>query len=226
MKKLLTMSLAILFVLGLSVAAMAGDGAGIAGSVHDLRSVFTGNTELCGYCHAPHSQGRAEAIDGPLWAHTQPDTTGYTMYTYTDLDGVADAEPTGISKACLGCHDGTVGLDEYQGLNAGSTNFIGTNGTSATAQIPNPAIGVQDMSGTHPISVTYADFGGAAPSMKDPATSVLGTAGFIADFLQENKVQCHTCHDVHNDGNESVIGTPLLRETDAGSALCTSCHVK
>ncbi len=223
MKKLLTLSLAILFVLGFSMVAFAGNGVGVSGSVHDMRLTAIGGTELCGYCHAPHSQGRAESTDGPLWAHTQPDTTGYTMYTYTSEDGVTDSEPTGISKACLGCHDGTVALDEYQDVTAATTTIIDVR---PSAQVPNVAVGTQDLSGTHPISVTYVEQDSYGNTILNAPTSPFGTAGSIADYLQGGKVQCSTCHDVHDDVVDSVVGTPLLRVTDSGSTLCVTCHNK
>ena len=230
MRKLVTLALATLFVLGLGVAAMAGDGTGITGSVHDMRQVLPGTTEVCGYCHAPHSAGRANSVDGPLWAHDESTGT-YTMYASGDIDGATDAAPSGNSKACLGCHDGTIGVDQYQGLNSPSSNTIDAIANSPSFQIPDPAIGgsvsTPSLQGTHPISIVYEELDAKGnPSLKPAATSILGTAGYIADYLQNGKVQCSTCHDVHNDGNESVVGTPLLRADDAGSVLCTSCHIK
>lgn len=52
----------------------------------------------------------------------------------------------------------------------------------------------------------------------------------MAATLDNGKVQCSTCHDVHDQ--ESVPGTHLLRTaqspTEGGvpSGLCLTCHLK
>jgi hypothetical protein len=55
----------------------------------------------------------------------------------------------------------------------------------------------------------------------------MGTSGTIADVLDAGKVQCSSCHDVHDQ--ESVAGTHLLRVLNNGanpSGLCLTCHIK
>ena len=58
----------------------------------------------------------------------------------------------------------------------------------------------------------------------------MGTSGTIANVLDQDKVQCSSCHDVHEQ--ESVAGTNLLRVAQTvaqggnPSGLCLTCHVK
>jgi len=85
-----------------------------------------------------------------------------------------------------------------------------------------------DLNRTHPISVTYNT---ADPGL-NPLTTTMGTSGTIEDVLDNGKVQCSSCHDVHDQ--ESVANTHLLRvrqKGDAGtgagaSSLCLTCHNK
>ncbi|MCR4332912.1 MAG: hypothetical protein NUV34_09470, partial [Sulfuricaulis sp.] len=61
-------------------------------------------------------------------------------------------------------------------------------------------------------------------------TTAMGTSGTIADVLDGGKVQCSSCHDVHDQ--ESVTGSHLLRvaqtvtQGGAASGLCLTCHNK
>jgi hypothetical protein len=58
----------------------------------------------------------------------------------------------------------------------------------------------------------------------------MGTSGTIADVLDAGKVQCSSCHDVHDQ--ESVAGTHLVRVAQSvaqggvASGLCLTCHDK
>jgi hypothetical protein len=159
-----------------------------------------------------------------LWNHESVNLT-YTLYTSAagPLDGTP-TQPDSTSKLCLGCHDGAVALDDFGGA-TGGTNFI-----SAGAQIPK--IGNQDLSRTHPISIDYVDGAGTGMVPTGGGANAFGPNGLtFEDVLDINdKVQCSTCHDVHNEGvPESEPNTPLLRvlnETPTPSGLCLACHIK
>jgi predicted CXXCH cytochrome family protein len=45
----------------------------------------------------------------------------------------------------------------------------------------------------------------------------------VNDVLFGGKVECESCHDVHNTQND---GLKLLWVEDTGSNLCFSCHAK
>ncbi|MFQ5608173.1 MAG: hypothetical protein ACE5GA_09525, partial [Candidatus Zixiibacteriota bacterium] len=62
----------------------------------------------------------------------------------------------------------------------------------------------------------------------DP-TAPMGTSGTINEVLENGKVQCSSCHDVHD--NEAVGATHLLRVSQKASmgqasGLCLTCHNK
>ncbi len=192
----------------LAVGSMAN--AQISGSDHD----FSGETwnpgaEICAPCHTPHNAATSVAgFSGLLWNHDLTTAT-FQMYTSATLDGAIDAGPGGTSLMCLSCHDGTVGLGDF-----GGASHATTMGGSAL-------IGT-DLRGEHPISIVY----NVADIELNPISSGLGGgAQLISDVLEGGKVECSSCHDVHNSPNEA-FGSKLLRGTMAGSALCLDCHNK
>lgn len=181
--------------------------AGIQGSVHDFSS-RTWNTsgEICVVCHTPHNAGDNIV---PLWAHRTTQST-FTVYSSATLNARM-GQPSGVSLACLSCHDGTVALDSY-GSKTG-TEFITGNALLGT-----------DLSNDHPISFTYdTALATTSGDLQDPSTASSGVGNSIQkDLLRNNKVECISCHDVHNGANSQH----LLVKANASSALCLTCHKK
>lgn len=221
MKKVFILALAVLLTAGIASIALAGitDPA----SPHNLTAEITGLTEPCRICHTPHAA--VAPADGPLWNH-ELSVAAYTMYSSDSLDGAIAGSPTGVSKLCLGCHDGTVAIDSYEGV----TGAIAITDAPFNA---NPGLTIDpDLSDTHPISIEYRP--GVDPELEDPTTATIGTGTAIlpiekymedtdADSVGDT-LHCSTCHDVHD--TEAVTGTALLRTTNSGSALCVECHIK
>src|SRR6516225_6104691 len=96
--------------------------AGIVNSPHDF-STRSWNTDpadpntVCAVCHTPH---HADSTVVPLWSHQSTAST-FVMYNnanvpVANLQAPVDAQPAGISKACLSCHDGTVAINTYGGI--------------------------------------------------------------------------------------------------------------
>lgn len=206
-----------------------GFGAGIAGSPHDF-NLETWNTraEICRVCHVPHDHNRAEQryTNGLLWNHevTSASFTVYDNAWSSSIDGTT-GQPDGTAKLCLGCHDGTVGVDTFDNV-TGGTAFIGDY--DPAFQIPG-ALATLSLHGTHPLSIVYDNI--ADPYLRDPATTAMGASGnVINDVLDAGKVQCSSCHDVHDQ--DSVAGTHLLRVANTvaaggtASGLCLTCHDK
>jgi hypothetical protein len=227
MKKLIILTLTVLMTVSIaSFAVAAGNGAGLLNSPHDFSATIPAlGGEICRICHSPHDHHVAgqNYLNGLLWNKTQTTAT-YTMYdqaawpTYSSLDGTVSAQPDGTAKLCLSCHDGTVAVDSFE--NHAPAGFT----LPQYAEIPGFADGAnRDLRGTHPISITYE---AALDGWLKPDTAPMGGSGTIADVLDNNKVQCASCHDVHDAPIESVAGTPLLRVTNAGSAICLACHIK
>ena len=223
----------------LTVPAVAqgdnGNGNGIVGSPHDF-STATWNfrAEICRVCHVPHDHDRAfkRGLNGLLWNHALSSAT-YTMYSSTSLQGAQDPQPTGISKMCLGCHDGTVALDAFDKNPSpppGTPTFI--QDINAGFRVPggnyfNGSVG--DLRATHPLSIVYDE--NADPGLAPKSATMSGGLS-IGDVLEGGKIQCSSCHDVHDETGEAVPGTHLLRvaQTTAqggtASGLCLTCHVK
>lgn len=232
-------SLAAALLLSISAHAQAAQSQGIGGhgSPHNFvdnlgeaelpgLGGWNGREELCRVCHVPHDHNLAQAYgnQGLLWNHAISNAT-YTMYTSETLDGSIETQPTGYSKMCLGCHDGTVGIDTYGKYVGGVISMEDYNHNSI---IPGPRF-AGDLQSTHPISIVYD------PSLDPglhPISNAMGGSGTIEDILENGElVQCSSCHDVHDQPGESVFGTPLLRVHQTATAgspsgLCLTCHIK
>ena len=166
-----------------------------------------GHTYLfgCDACHTPHN---VETLPGvPLWNGSETTTT-FVMYSSDTFQGTADGQPSGDSKLCLGCHDGS------------NSNSGGMS--------PEHSFGTGELASSHPISFVYDSALAAQDgALKNPSeASMLG--GTISEDLldPESKLQCGSCHDVHS----SSVGDSLLRGYDYGSGhgpgLCRICHIK
>lgn len=130
--------LSILAAIGAVLAVMAAPVcAGIAGSDHDFSGEGWAGGQICIVCHTPHNSDVSVA-DAPLWNH-EVSTALYTLYSSPTLDATVN-QPSGASKLCLSCHDGSL--------------------------------------------------------------------------------ECASCHDVHDRNSNDA----LLRISNAGSALCQTCH--
>ncbi|MBI4688057.1 MAG: hypothetical protein HY756_09830 [Nitrospirae bacterium] len=244
MKKLLIIAMALAGVIGLYTMLYAnGQGDGVVGSPHDFTDGLEGGTggaaidenwnarkEICRVCHVPHDHGQVAQryTNGLLWNHGISSAT-YTMYNNawsSTIDQTQSAQPDGTAKLCLGCHDGTVGIDTFDKY-AGGAVFIGTY--DAGYKVPGFVDGTNlDLRGTHPISISYPAAGVAGEFNAGTATWTSGDT--IASTLDNGKVQCSTCHDVHDQ--ETIAGTHLLRTAQTvatggvASGLCLTCHIK
>ncbi len=219
-------------LIGISIAALAlGFGASTAlgaiiGSKHDFSGTAWSGGQICVVCHIPHGA----ATTGLLWSHADSTQATYTLYGgATNFLNAVPGQPSGISKLCLGCHDGTVAIDDYTGTPTATpgTLTIDTFGTGS-AQIG----GAGDLASTHPISINYNSAYDAGAVNGDPGLKAK-TSSFGIDFGTIEGVleggttlQCSTCHDVHNTTGEAVASTALLRDNIAGSAICLGCHIK
>jgi predicted CXXCH cytochrome family protein len=203
---------------------------GIRGSDHDFAKFLMLNTkgtaldEICIFCHAPHRNGLPDlgGADAPLWNHNLSTAT-YTPYSSATLNAVP-GQPNGVSKLCLGCHDGTVAIDSY-GRNTPAGHMI----SDAQFGTGSKVIGT-DLTNDHPISFVFDQALAAADGkLNDPATATIlpginSMTGTIAEKLldKSGQLQCTSCHDVHNGQGINK----LLKVNNTGSALCLTCHNK
>ncbi len=209
--------LSLIFALaGLVILSQAGIAQTIVGSAHDFKTKSWNTTgEICVVCHTPHN-ANTSVSNAPLWNHSLSAVASYTPYSSATMQSTA-GQPDGASKLCLSCHDGTVALENFGGKTTGSNMMSGGSLVGDGAKL----------SDDHPISMTYdAALSGLDKGLNDPTTTPSGVAGgghITDDLLIGGKMQCSSCHDVHN----SVSGTThLLRVSNAASALCLTCHKK
>lgn len=195
MKKFLVLTIALVVLTTSSAFAL------ISGSAHDF-SAETWTDEICNPCHIPHN---GAATPAPLWNHADSATDGaFTLYSNpATLDHVM-VQPTGVSLACLSCHDGATNLDAFGG-DAGTTLM----GALATGNLGT------SLANDHPVGFAIVD--GTDTDIRTLATITLPLYGASSDMLE-----CATCHDVHN-----TLALPdMLQATNVGSALCLDCHIK
>ena len=187
-------------VAGLFFAATASADT-IVGSAHDFSAETWAGGEICVVCHTPHT---AISTDGPLWNRATYSPAGFTMYpSGGTIQGTIDAAPTGTSVLCLSCHDGTVAIDSFGGATGGT--FVGDLNAAALLDT--------NLTNDHPVSITYDP--GADTELNATSTAVTfgsGGSGTVADLIEGGKVQCASCHDVHN--TESVTAEPYLLRVD------------
>lgn len=202
---------------------------GAAGGAGDLN-------RICVWCHAPHHALKPADFAGdidylPLWNHTTT-TMVYQPYTNgadepADPSHLAQSEvlanqPGGVSKLCLSCHDGSVAVNEY-GFACGDLRSSGVRkgDTPAFIQCQYKIGEGGDLTNHHPIGFTYQDVSTVDDEIAS-AAAVIGNYQ-IGDLLWAGKMECTTCHDVHNTKNQ---GEKFLWISDHDSNLCLTCHLK
>ena len=223
-----------LLVAASCAGAWAAAAATIVGSRHDLSTtgVDPYSNQTCAFCHTPHGANRI--LDAPLWNRFVSTTKVFTVYASATMDTVPGQPTSGVSDLCLGCHDGTIGMIVVNGITGSDkhdlVNAPGPGGTPDLTSYPDcrkchgemygdpPAVwqGL-DLSDDHPIAMTFPA-SSLDPGFHLPPDIVRGWPDLP---LYSGKVECATCHDVHDPGI-----TPFLRTSNAGSALCLRCHVK
>lgn len=186
----------ILVLMAISLSCVYVYAKGIKGSPHDLSALESRGT--CNFCHTTHGAMRKT----PLWSHKLSNTV-YKIYQSSTLEAKV-GQPTGSSKMCLSCHDGTVALTHTKG-GRGSGVFI-TPGTSNLGT---------DLSDDHPISFIYSDQLAAKDSQLRTPSQVPPQF-----YLGKSKeMHCTTCHDPHDNANGN-----FLRMSNSYSQICIACH--
>lgn len=171
--------------------------AGIEGSKHDFSNEAWSADDRCGACHAPHRDTPPKAA--PLWDPEADLTRTFGAFA------ASKATPGRGTLLCLRCHDGTIAKDARPGARPDRFThkqhpglFRASHGTS-----------------NHPVGVEYPQF----DDKFHPAASVIAK-GTVT--LPDGKVECVSCHDPHNTSGEEK----MLVTSNAGSALCLTCHKK
>jgi len=189
-----------------AVPFSVGAGSNIASTVHNLTPTGPGNfkapesTGLCVFCHTPHSSNPQRS----LWNRELSAAT-YELYTSSTLLAQVK-QPTGSSRLCLSCHDGTLAMG----------NLLRPGGVRPTLGFltGKAALGT-NLSADHPVSFVYdAALATARGELAFP--SVL-TGAIKLD--QNHEMQCTSCHDAHEDRHAK-----FMRMDTRNGALCVTCH--
>lgn len=116
------------------------------------RTVTTAQTtEICVFCHTPHGANPdvATLMGAPIWNRRLP-TQSYTMYDQVwskSFEGILNAtQPTGFSRLCLSCHDGTIALGRV--INPpGSGGFVPRQAATESPTSVDPSLFTFGMTG-------------------------------------------------------------------------------
>ncbi len=144
----------------------------------------------------------------PLW-NRSAGTGSYRVYSSPTFDAEIDY-PGGVSKLCLSCHDGISAIDSFGGVNGS----VLMSGDARLGTAPGDH---------HPVSFVYdSALAQKDGDLHDPNTASSGLGGTVAEKLLVNgRVECTSCHDVHNRHD-------FLRYIDTGGGidgLCSTCHI-
>ncbi len=202
-------SLGCLWLVALCGAPAGGDSR-MAGTKHNLTSSGGALSEagrkkdMCKFCHTPH----VTLPMIPLWDLAN---SGTYYQTYDSSTLTADVgQPTGSSRLCLSCHDGTIALS--QTANPRNTPARGEIFISARDRTN---LGT-DLSDDHPISFTYDSLLAMQNRQLRRPSALPKELALDAD----QQLQCTTCHNPHSDKFGKFL---VMSNTE--SAMCRTCHV-
>ena len=178
--------------------------AGVSGTAHDLSATVpepaSKTVNACVFCHTPHNAVTTRA----LWNRELP-TVAYELYESSTL-GVELRQPTGATRLCLSCHDGTLALGAMR-----------THPDPDLGPLTGPSVLGTDLSDDHPVSFVYdSQVAARLPELVHPSAL---TGPVKLDSTEQ--MQCTTCHDPHEERYPHFLVTDT-----AYSQLCISCHQK
>ncbi len=195
-----------LLAIALVTASSTAAAGSVVGSKHDLSTKGPGpyrattESDACIFCHVSHNSGKMALSNRP------DPTVEHRPYESTTLSSRPGA-PTGSSRLCLSCHDGTIAVGHTLRGDIAMENGNRPIGPGRRANLGT------DLRATHPISIPSPPAGKVhAPPRGDAVR--LDAAGLV---------QCTSCHDPHDEWRDSAVGKFLVKPS-ANSAICASCH--
>jgi len=207
-----TLRPSLILVILLLVCAPDGSAGNIRDTKHNLSisgpGGITSSSEdrICIFCHAPRKSMRADPF---LWNRRGGDVR-YIPYRSSTLNARV-GQPTGVSKLCLSCHDGTIAL----GALISEPREIPFRGGVRFLPYDRPGRLGTDLSDDHPISFVYnTRLASKNRDLKDP---LMLPPEIHLD--RNGQLQCTACHDPHDD----TYGKFLVMSNHY-SRLCIACH--
>ena len=198
------------------------------------RAVFTQQTtEICVFCHTPHgaSTEAASIFQAPLW-NRNLSTARYILYDQvwsTSFEGYETKPkpnaPTGYSRLCLSCHDGTIALGTVinppgSGIYYPPLEMIYPTGESPAGGAGTIPVGSgvstgdtrvigTNLQNDHPVSFVYdSPLSLRDEELVDPGPALLGPVARVGDPTPISPLRRYP-------------GSDLSR---SDSVQCTSCH--
>jgi predicted CXXCH cytochrome family protein len=240
-------AIARIIVVALLAIVLPATSGTLVGSKHDLTGLnrragveamtglaFNDYRDPCIYCHVPtEKQGKMIPGTGQIqdWNRFLANTTEYQVYDSETLKGkIQELGPE--SLLCLSCHDGTMAVDmvinkpdrwsmkEESPLHmkldrGGGLDRCTQCHDGNTAHRMDIAVIGRNLMDDHPVGITYPGLF-ENQDFHPPSSEGRFRNGVK---LFKNKVECATCHDVHNP---DIV--PFLRVEPR--ELCITCHNK
>lgn len=192
------------------------------------------HSQICVFCHTPHKS----SSDGPLWNRKASTTSFFKHYSSATL-AIDDAafksvseygQPNGSSRLCLSCHDGVTALgavfttpmtlypDSY------SIHFIDVKSGASGANVK---LGFETFSTHHPVSFKYNET--VRNMLRNPPynkTEYWYNPPAINEVKldKQERMQCVTCHDPHQDRSDIPSPTTPFWTTTTYDKACKTCH--
>ncbi|MBJ6751530.1 cytochrome c3 family protein [Geomonas anaerohicana] len=165
--------------------------------------------QVCIFCHTPHHAGDVK----PLWSRPEVSTVYETYSSSTRF--AKPGQPTGASRLCLSCHDGTIAVGALI-----NNVTIAMAGGFTTIPVDRPSnlggSAGRDLTNDHPISFRYdSDLVSKNRQLRLPSQI---ESKLKLDSGQN--LQCTTCHNPHSDSYGKFL---VMSNTQ--SALCIGCHL-
>lgn len=206
MKRRVHAAALLLGLVSLFTAPPAGAQTGIVSTKHNLSLTGPGEIKaltedrICVFCHTPHNATPRT----PLW-NKSLNAVNYVLYASSTMLAVP-SQPTGPSRLCLSCHDGTLALGEVIRPSEGISMTVSGGIPSGRSSY----LGVS-LAGDHPVSFSYFS------SLPNPDLSPAPPSELL--FYGDGTMHCTTCHDPHDNANRKFLAVD-----GANGGLCTRCH--
>lgn len=202
-----------------------------------VRNIYTEQTtEICVFCHTPHgaSSEAASTLRAPIWNRNLSsaryilyDQVWSTSFEAYEVNPSKPNAPTGYSRLCLSCHDGTIALGSVINLPGSGTSLAPLNMVYPTGQTPAGGAGTMptgsgvttedtrvigtNLQNDHPISFIFdSALAGRDEELVDPGPALVPPAKVSdptpisplrrysgADLGRFDSVQCTSCHNPH-----------------------------